>query len=557
MTVQPTQSLGGDAVLWILASVFSAAAQTSGQSSYVAAVYEHRLIWNPEPRVPLSRTAALRHVQQNLDVYEKQAALAAEQNAQILVFPEDGLQGINFSRSSIYSYLETIPDPQQDTWNPCTEPDKHNNTEVLQRLSCIARRHNLYVVANMADLQPCSPGNEPASCPPDGRWQFNTNVVFSSSGQLVARYHKYNTYFEEAFDSPQPELVTFDTPFAGRFGLIICFDILFHVPTVALIEQGVRQLIFTAAWYPNQLPLLAAIQVQQAFSLGSNVTLLAANIRSDPLVTSGSGIFTPSSATYHHARKGDPERGRLLVARVPVLEPLWTGRRVDTESRDESSPFKAADSGHCHQDNQLDSYCTKPPSAEAPASVSSTTFVSAMMYDPFTFVLLNDTEGSLRVCDGAFCCYLWYRRFPPATDGELYALGAFAGTHTKNGRYALQVCALVRCAGSDAGSCGKEVEEAETKMDFLLEGKFGTRYVYPSVLVSQMVLEQPEHLEKTGDGRVTMKHSNTAGGLVTACLYGRMYHLDNEGTSTQGADGLRHGSFEPEVTAEDILPLHQ
>jgi len=52
------------------------------------------------------------------------------QGAQILVFPEDGLQGFNFSRSSISGYLETVPDPQQESWNPCTEPGKHNNTEV-------------------------------------------------------------------------------------------------------------------------------------------------------------------------------------------------------------------------------------------------------------------------------------------------------------------------------------------------------------------------------------------------------------------------------------------
>lgn len=52
------------------------------------------------------------------------------QGAQILVFPEDGLQGFNYSRSSISGYLETIPDPQQEKWNPCTEPDKHNGTEV-------------------------------------------------------------------------------------------------------------------------------------------------------------------------------------------------------------------------------------------------------------------------------------------------------------------------------------------------------------------------------------------------------------------------------------------
>lgn len=54
----------------------------------------------------------------------------------------------------------------------------------------------------------------------------------------MARYHKHNLYFEEAFDSPpQPEIITFDTPFAGRFGLITCFDILFHKPTVTLLER--------------------------------------------------------------------------------------------------------------------------------------------------------------------------------------------------------------------------------------------------------------------------------------------------------------------------------
>ncbi|XP_023264586.1 biotinidase-like [Seriola lalandi dorsalis] len=508
-------------------SLLSVVGQTEpvADSSYVAAVYEHHLILNPEPHVPLSRPAALQHMQKNLDIYEEQAARAAQKGAQILVFPEDGLQGFNFSRSSISGYLETIPDPQQESWNPCTEPGRYNNTEVLQRLSCMARRYNLYLVANMGDLQPCPLKTSPSStCPSDGRWQFNTNVAFRSDGQLVARLHKYNLYFEEAFDTPpQPEIVTFDTPFAGRFGLLTCFDILFYQPTVALMESGVRQLIFPTAWM-NQLPLLDTIQFQRALSLGANITLLAANIRNDQLIMTGSGIYSPFSATYHHAQKGDPEEGRLLVARVPVLKPLSVGQSVATEEgvvRAESN----TDSGYCHQENCFDSSHPETASAVSPSSV---TFVSSMMYDSFTFVLVNGTEGKLNVCDGTFCCHLQYRQLPQGGSKELYALGAFAGTHTVNGRYALQVCAFVRCAGSEASSCGQEVEEAETKMDFLLEGKFGTRYVYPSVLASQLVLEQPEHLEKTAGGRVTMKHSNMTGGLVTAVLYGRMYHLDNE-----------------------------
>lgn len=91
-----------DAVLWICVSFLSAAALTSGHSSYVAAVYEHRVISNPEPRVPLSRSAALRHVQQNLDVYEEQAALAAEQ-VNVLCFYK--------AKSKVQHKLKLSPSP--------------------------------------------------------------------------------------------------------------------------------------------------------------------------------------------------------------------------------------------------------------------------------------------------------------------------------------------------------------------------------------------------------------------------------------------------------------
>lgn len=96
-----------------------------------------------------------------------------------------------------------------------------------------------------------------------------------------------------------------------------------------------------------------------------------------------------------------------------------------------------------------------------------------------------------------------------------------------------QVCALVRCAGSTAASCGQEVSVAESRMDFLLEGVFANgRHVYPSVLASRMVLEQPEAVEvEEGGGEgatVRMRHSNMTAGLITACLYGRVYHLDDQ-----------------------------
>ncbi|KAL1254962.1 hypothetical protein QQF64_013023 [Cirrhinus molitorella] len=47
--------------------------------TYVAAVYEHRVLLNPNPIVPLNRSSALEHMKQNLRVYEEQTALAAQQ----------------------------------------------------------------------------------------------------------------------------------------------------------------------------------------------------------------------------------------------------------------------------------------------------------------------------------------------------------------------------------------------------------------------------------------------------------------------------------------------
>lgn len=266
----------------------------------------------------------------------------------------------------------------------------------------------------------------------------NSNIFFnnlSSDGLLVARYHKHNLYYEESFNTPpQPEIITFETPFAGRFGLIICYDILFRDPTIALVEeveknilshtnsvktfdlylllfQGVRQLIFPTAWI-NGLPLLDSVQFQRAFSAGANVTLLAANLRYDRLRMKGSGIYTPFSAHYHHAKKGDPEDGRLIVARVPVLDPLWVSRSKDVEMTG-SSPTVAT-------------------------TTDPLTFTSSMLSDPYKFVLLNETEGDLTVCDGTLCCHLQYK-WTVRKEEELYALGAFAGTHVGYRRYVLQV----------------------------------------------------------------------------------------------------------------------
>lgn len=392
-------------------------------------------------------------------------------------------------------------------------------------MSCMARKNRLFLVANMPDCQPCNRSADPL-CPADGRYQFNTDVVFSDNGTIVARYHKQNLYFEAAFDTPpECEYVTFTTPFAGRFGVFTCFDILFREPAVTLVkDMGVRQFVYPTAWM-NQLPLLAAVQFQRSFSYSAGVTLLAANVRSAALGMTGSGIFTPWEALYHHDTQG--EAGKLLVLRVPVLDPLMLGDapertrlklfsghpKVDTGKEPEFRPFQSGpDSEYCLKD---DPGCNKWP----------TPFTSTMMYDTFTLVPLRGKEGNVTACDGSFCCHLLFQRTSSTPEEELYALGAFDGLHVVHGTYYLEVCALVRCTGLHQESCGGETEHAHTAIDFHLRATPSTEHVYAGVLASGMTLERPDE-SGWQDGGFYMRRRGMKTGLVTAVLYGRVYEKD-------------------------------
>ncbi|KAL4629728.1 biotinidase-like [Arapaima gigas] len=500
-------------ILWLCHMLL---AQALGRT-YTAAVYEHQVVLNPEPGRPLRRHEALEHMWKNLDVFEEQAAIAAKQGAQIIVFPEDGIHGFNYTRESIAAYLETVPDPAAVRWSPCSQPEEIPHTEVLRRLSCMAKKNAIYVVANMPDRQDCDKKND-THCPPDGRYQFNTDVVFDTNGTIVARYHKQNLYFEAAFDTPpECEHVTFDTPFAGRFGVLTCFDILFYKPAVFLVEKlGVRQLVYPTAWM-NQLPLLAAVQFQRAFSYAAGATLLAANVRAAELGMTGSGIFTPWHEVYQHNMEN--EAGRLLVSEVPVLD------QEEMSSRGwPLEPF-AGQQLPQPQFCQKEAWdCKGTPFTMRPAPHNST-FTAIMMYDNFTMVALEGSEGDLTVCDRALCCNLLFQR-SHAPD-ELYALGVFSGLHVVHGTYHLEVCALVRCAGSTLLSCGGEIDYASTRIDFHLKGNFSTQHVFPSLLGSGMQLERPDQYGQEG-GRVFMSRTGMLNGLVTASLYSRVYDKDDE-----------------------------
>ncbi|KAG9476195.1 hypothetical protein GDO78_002988 [Eleutherodactylus coqui] len=486
---------------------------------YTAAVYEHHVLLNHNSKALSNRTFALEFMAKNLDIYEQQVGAAAERGVEIIVFPEDGIHGFNYSRASIFPFLDYLPPPALLPWNPCVEQKRFQDTEVLQRLSCMAMKSDMFVVANLGTKRPCDPVDP--QCPPDERYQFNTDVVFSDTGALIASYFKHNLYFEFSFDTPpEVQYAVFDTPF-GRCGLLTCFDILFYEPTVSLIEKHqVNHLLYPTAWM-NQLPLLSSIQIQRAFATRFSVNLLAANIHHTTLGMTGSGIFSPSNSSYHYDM--DTEHGHLIVAKVPVNPSKEMG-----PGHDEKVSLKYGDpleTSHFLTSAQV---CDKMDKTEhcmeAGENRQETLFHATMMYDNFTFIPLEDNDGKVHVCAGSLCCYLTYRKHN--VSNELYSLGVFDGLHTVHGTYSLQICALVKCGGLDMETCGQEVTDANSTITFQLWGRFSTMHIYPMIVTSGVTLHLPDHWGWK-DQNCYMNKTGLELGLVTAALYGRYYERDN------------------------------
>ncbi|NXF73716.1 VNN1 Pantetheinase, partial [Sclerurus mexicanus] len=368
---------------------------------------------------------------------------------------------------------------------------------VQERLSCMARNNSIYVVANIGDKKLCN-SSDP-SCPSDGRYQYNTDVVFDPEGKLVARYHKYNLFMiESQFNYPkEPEAVTFETPF-GKFGIFTCFDILFYEPAVILVSKmQVDTVLFPTAWM-NVLPFLTAVEFHSAWAVGMRVNFLAANIHKTSLAMTGSGIYAPDGArTYSYNMK--TEDGHLLLAELdahPRLSP--------------ASPPAVSWSSYALNVERF--------------SQNDHDFTGIIFHDKFTFTELTKPGGNLTVCQKDLCCHLSYK-MAGKRDDEAYVLGAFDGLHVVEGQYYLQICTLLKCKSTDLDTCGQPVETAQTKFEmFSLSGTFGTNYVFPEVLYSGVQLA-PGEFEVLNDGRLISKTKPTKP-VVTVTLFGRRYEKD-------------------------------
>ncbi|XP_015413280.1 PREDICTED: vascular non-inflammatory molecule 3-like [Myotis davidii] len=431
--------------------------------TFIAAVYEHAVILPNRTETPVSEREALLLMSKNIDVLEKAVKLAATQGAHIIVTPEDGIYGWVFTRETIYPYLEDIPHPEVN-WIPCTDPQRFGYAPVQVRLSCLAKDNSIYVVANIGDKKPCN-ASDP-KCPPDGRYQYNTDVVFDSQGKLVARYHKV------------------------RF---ICVSAkLDYLDFMDLIGED-RQ------WTLGR----------KLLQVNDTVTSEDTDLRNSKNCTEpdlcffvspiGSGIYAPEAVQVYHYDM-ETESGQLMLSELksrPRREPTFPAP-VDWSAY--AKGIKPVLS------EQLD-------------------FPGMIYFDEFTFTELKRNAGSYTVCQKDLCCHLTYKMSEKRTD-EVYALGAFDGLHTVEGQYYLQICTLLKCQTTDLRTCGEPVGSAFTKFEeFALSGTFGTSYVFPQLILSGSQLAPERHYEVSRDGRLQSRSGAPLPILVMA-LYGRVFEKD-------------------------------
>ncbi|KAI5635486.1 carbon-nitrogen hydrolase domain-containing protein [Phthorimaea operculella] len=276
---------------------FSTQRSTPQDASYVAAVVEYQTTGN---------------MQRNLQNYRQHIADAAQQNADIVVFPEMTLTaGGHASEVPIHSLLKEFP-------VPAVRPDLYD--QVLVNISSAARENQVYVVVNIQEAVDCT-NSTPAGeeCPEAKRYLFNTNVVFDRNGTVIDRYRKINLFGEfSRTPALSPDLGVFTTDFGVTFGHFICFDLMFQVPAVQTVEKlNLTDIIFTTMWF-SEMPYLTAVQIQESYAYAMNVNFLASGANNVRVGSAGSGIYSGKRGALVSTMPGLPAT-RLLVSRVPKI----------------------------------------------------------------------------------------------------------------------------------------------------------------------------------------------------------------------------------------------
>lgn len=381
----------------------------------------------------------------------------------------------------------------------------------------MARDNSIVVVANMGDIKPC---REQEGCPEDGDFHFNANVAFDSDGTLIGRYHKERLFYEAGMDLPRlPQDPTFQTSF-GKFGMFVCFDVVFKKIT-EIAKQGVEGILLPTMWI-DPTPLMTSVQLWQSWAMGNNVTFMAANMQMPGYSAVGSGIFNEDGPlTYSYNTDGI---SKLLVAKVP--------RRSSPHGSfiPESSITAITINGteeYANDGDKVPKLCSTKILGETNDAYTDYRCLEEDTSN-YTFVKLNNPQGHVEACNHGLCCSLDYST---SSINEDYYLGVYNGTYNMFNRYfwCQENCLLVRCDAFGNNSCATFPMRSSTKFQLVhLSMNFTTEYIYPSVLGSGIRLVPTTNWNHGIDQERAFVNFKNASGteLLVVGLNGRCFDRD-------------------------------
>jgi len=130
-----------------------------------------------------------------------------------------------------FPWVQMILFSELATFGPVPGQHPESPEETLQLFCQAARHHNVWLL----------PGSHYAR---EHGQLFNESVVINPDGEIVARYRKMFPFAPyEAGVAGGDEVVVFDVPDVGRFGLSICYDIWFPETTRQLTAMGAEILL--------------------------------------------------------------------------------------------------------------------------------------------------------------------------------------------------------------------------------------------------------------------------------------------------------------------------
>jgi len=519
---------------------------TPASPTYVAAVVEY----SQETRAP--RDTSTEIVTRNVANYVKYIGEAAEQGADIIVFPEIGL----VSYQSGTSYATPLPNPD-DMVNPCDDTSS-NVTEAIRTLSCAARSKNIYVVVNVPEVAPCD--NSSSNC----SVYYNCNVVFDRNGTIVARYRKFNLFGEAGFSTtPDAEISILDTDFGVKFGIFTCFDLMFEKPAVQLVKEwGVTDIIFPTAWF-SELPFLTAVQAQTSWSYRWDVNFLASGYNEPRVGSAGSGIYA-----------GRAGRIKAIMPTVPTTQLLVANVTKKTLQNSKSN-LKHLSNG----DNIIEEFPFENLFSNSIAENNSGIKMGRDYLEPYETLLLNEGHfvGEKTLCHNELCCDFQLDMHSDRQDQNtsvkdyVYRLAVFDGirsfTYATGG---VQVCAVIFCTNSSLSSCGREFEKPEQAAfntvfnNISISGNFrlANTTQLPTTLVEGYDVLSPdtfqftrEEIQEKSEVRVDMITTAQISKLMTFGIYGRDF-LKDGGPVTEPNGGVRSGAASVSLVLSVAVFLH-